>query len=422
MDTSNLPITSSPPYMDDDTLMSISYHRQESSSSSRSSSCLSLKKVEETAVQAEEIMPSSSNNNYNNNNNAMSKQPPSLTPLTFAFPSIQECKERLYEYWYEPIYVLEVVGCIVLFIVASLLPHYLVQDFDDRPIPIGYTSDGEAYLDLQYSYDANVTSTVSGQMNVYICFCITLPLMIVMGLPLYGDAHASVCMYFVARSISGCLVACLKLYCGYFRPHFYSKCQLDVSTGKCQNANENQVLDAHHSFPSGHSALAFCTMTMVTLLCMGKVGPQRFMSNVVVTPTRMLLKKMGCLVSLCVPMGLAIFIAASRIHDYKHHPADVIAGSLIGFASAKFAHSMYYPSVYSNWCAGYPLHQTMLFLSSNNNNNHNNAQDAMLLQQEQQQQQQQQPSLTKSRRRTSTVEMTSDDEDEIMDGLPIELV
>ena len=35
-------------------------------------------------------------------------------------------------------------------------------------------------------------------------------------------------------------------------------------------------------------------------------------------------------------MLVAVFIGASRIHDNFHHPADVVAGSIVGFAVAKF--------------------------------------------------------------------------------------
>mmetsp|Transcript_12849 Transcript_12849/g.19931 ORF Transcript_12849/g.19931 Transcript_12849/m.19931 type:complete len:376 (+) Transcript_12849:2255-3382(+) len=351
----------------------------------------------------------------------------SLPPLTFQFPSLKELNQRLMEYWYEPVYVVEVVGSLLLFLVGNVGPHYLSDYYalEDRPIPIGVTSGGDTYLDLQYSYDASVESSISGSMNVVICFYILLPLLVLLGLPLKGDAHASFCMYFVGRSISGCLVACLKLYCGYFRPHFYSKCQLDVDTGKCMNENDKEVMDAHHSFPSGHSALAFCTMTMLTLLWMGKVGPQRLGNtlgegeNRRMMPTTMLWKKVGCLLAL-LPMGFAVYISASRIHDYKHHPADVLAGMLIGYASATFAHSLYYPSVNSNWCAGYPLEQTLLIMSSSSssspaamwspvvgstlssavlqythNHNHVNDDDAL---------------LKPNRSRRSTLEMTSDDE------------
>ena len=43
-----------------------------------------------------------------------------------------------------------------------------------------------------------------------------------------------------------------------------------------------------------------------------------------------------------LPMAVAVFIAVSRIVDSRHFPADVIAGSLIGVASAVWVHPLWY--------------------------------------------------------------------------------
>jgi membrane-associated phospholipid phosphatase len=42
------------------------------------------------------------------------------------------------------------------------------------------------------------------------------------------------------------------------------------------------------------------------------------------------------------PQGLAVFISVSRIVDARHFPADVIAGALVGMASAVWVHPMWY--------------------------------------------------------------------------------
>lgn len=36
----------------------------------------------------------------------------------------------------------------------------------------------------------------------------------------------------------------------------------------------------------------------------------------------------------CVPMAFAAYVAATRIVDYKHRPADVLAGAAVGAAFA----------------------------------------------------------------------------------------
>ena len=43
-----------------------------------------------------------------------------------------------------------------------------------------------------------------------------------------------------------------------------------------------------------------------------------------------------------LPMAVALWIAASRVRDNKHFPADVIAGSLIGLAIATYTHGLWF--------------------------------------------------------------------------------
>jgi len=40
-------------------------------------------------------------------------------------------------------------------------------------------------------------------------------------------------------------------------------------------------------------------------------------------------------------MAVAVFIAASRVVDNKHWPADVVAGALLGSSVANFVHGLF---------------------------------------------------------------------------------
>jgi membrane-associated phospholipid phosphatase len=45
---------------------------------------------------------------------------------------------------------------------------------------------------------------------------------------------------------------------------------------------------------------------------------------------------------LCLlPLALALFIASSRVVDNKHFPADVVAGSVLGFSIARYFHFLW---------------------------------------------------------------------------------
>ena len=92
-------------------------------------------------------------------------------------------------------------------------------------------------------------------------------------------------------------------------------------------------LSGRKSFPSGHSAHAFCFASLLTLSLLrhlalsvasrGETGWARFLRAAALAPGT-----------------LALFVAASRVHDNWHHPADVVAGSAIGGAVAAMAHRL----------------------------------------------------------------------------------
>ena len=41
-------------------------------------------------------------------------------------------------------------------------------------------------------------------------------------------------------------------------------------------------------------------------------------------------------------MALALFIAASRVHDNMHFPADVVGGAVLGTAIAIYVNSLWF--------------------------------------------------------------------------------
>jgi hypothetical protein len=121
-------------------------------------------------------------------------------------------------------------------------------------------------------------------------------------------------------------------YVGFYRPSYYS---LMADPDLASTHGE----DGQQSFPSGHASLSFSSMTTLTLYCLGKaralaLGPGQ------------LLKVLTCLSF----MFLAWFVAASRVRDYRHHPADVNAGSMIGLLSAALAYHVYFLPVWHTEC------------------------------------------------------------------------
>ena len=91
-------------------------------------------------------------------------------------------------------------------------------------------------------------------------------------------------------------------------------------------------------------------MTILVLFFYGKIGLHRGLSphGPRPPPQRSMMydeanyfKKRILSILAASPMFLATFVATSRIHDGKHHPADVVGGAMIGIACAVFAYGLW---------------------------------------------------------------------------------
>ena len=90
----------------------------------------------------------------------------------------------------------------------------------------------------------------------------------------------------------------------------------------------DHVRGARLSFPSGHSSFAFQAAAFTVLYLQTKycttIKPDvvGFQQQSLLTPFFQV-----------IAISVATFTAVSRIMDYKHHPTDVLAGTLIGVTS-----------------------------------------------------------------------------------------
>lgn len=87
--------------------------------------------------------------------------------------------------------------------------------------------------------------------------------------------------------------------------------------------------DGRKSFPSGHSATSFALATYAALATGG-----RFVWNDRATG---LSRGVGIGAQAAI-LGLAAFVAHSRVQDGRHNPSDVLTGALIGTAFANLAY------------------------------------------------------------------------------------
>lgn len=263
-----------------------------------------------------------------------------------------------YAYIKSPFLPMEVIFLGIYLYLCYILPDYLVEAHH-RPIPIQTTSTGEALIDLTFANDYHHDETIPGSLLNLLC--VIFPISVFAGMGIFlgprGDIHAAICMYVLTMGSKIFVVACIKNYAGYFRPSFYNMCQFNSETLLC----DDETTSARESFPSGHAATALSSMTLLALFLLGKVrgGLQqrgvkadcRDLDDAIWNPS---LPSKVLAVASASPVFLGMFIATSRVRDNWHHPADILCGGVIGASCALFAHSLWYPSVYSYY-AGIPL-------------------------------------------------------------------
>ena len=152
--------------------------------------------------------------------------------------------------------------------------------------------------------------------------------------------HKSVCVWFMAIGLTQALTNFAKLYCGYFRPIFLDLCQPDENW-EC-TGSPNELHQGRVSFLSGHASMSICGSLLFSYFLEDAYGYKTFKkANPTAGEDSVGLKRIGSV--LCyAPMLVGYFIALSRVHDDKHHPADVVGGSLLGGVVATLIYGIWF--------------------------------------------------------------------------------
>ena len=77
-----------------------------------------------------------------------------------------------------------------------------------------------------------------------------------------------------------------------------------------------------YTYVSGHSSHSACWATLLTL-CLLRRAAAAILER---APVR----RRALYLLVFVPAPIALFVAASRVHDNWHHPADVVCGVMLG--------------------------------------------------------------------------------------------
>jgi diacylglycerol diphosphate phosphatase/phosphatidate phosphatase len=253
----------------------------------------------------------------------------------------QSLRDLVWRYFFNsPQELSEMAFCLSIFALGKIVPILWNWCYIwESPIPYQKTDAGDVILELDLTYDLEASETIPDWLAAVLCVVIPMILFSVVGFcwgP-SGDVHASLCFFFVALGLTWFLTDIIKIYAGRLRPNFYDMCEFNKETLQCETDNRRHMDESRKSFPSGHAGLAFGSMTVMTLFFLGKVGLQRNVRSKAVS-----LRTKCLYLASFIPMLLAVFIATSRIHDFWHHPADVVGGVMIGIGCALFAHGMWY--------------------------------------------------------------------------------
>ncbi len=258
---------------------------------------------------------------------------------------------------------------LLIFLVGWHLPKSFAPSSEmmqQRSIPLQTTSSGDVILDLQLNHPLVHPPTISCTSRVFLSLCaddflLTCQILLLalniahllivssIWIPVMIIALMSCCCNFqFGTSVNNSsttwwkpfilhlsiLLACiglsegttqlLKIYVLRRRPNFYALCQFNPETKACTGTFD-KILEAQMSFPSGHSSLSFCGMTFLSLYLQDQIVPTS-VKPTSLSPSCIMLNKVVCL----LPYAWALFVAASRVHDFWHFASDVIAGSLLG--------------------------------------------------------------------------------------------
>jgi membrane-associated phospholipid phosphatase len=232
---------------------------------------------------------------------------------------------------------------------AFLTPH-------QRPMPYQYLeSSGEYVRNLMHNETGGNDTVADWQLGVLcVLICPMLQLVFAVAYGVVGDVHKTICLYWMVIPVNEAVTWGVKVFVGYLRPVFYSLCQPSDNYEYCTQGESTGNL--RMSFPSGHASWAFAALTLLHLYleqCLGVSSVSNFVTKKETTirhgsAQRIVLQQPENVVRyrfasvLClIPMALATFIAVSRVADNKHFPADVVAGSALGFGVARYFHNVW---------------------------------------------------------------------------------
>ena len=198
-----------------------------------------------------------------------------------------------------------------------------------RPLPVQHVPvGGGAILHLPHPdyVHAYVPDSHATCPSVALLGLVGLGLIVTVLLHVRSAARAldAASTYLFAFALTAITTVWAKNFCGFYRPNFFEGCGWNATTLEC----EHEYIDGRHSFPSGHASFSAVAAAVVTLYALQALEAAAARGGGHSLRTRALA------VAVPVPAAVATWVAATRVHDNVHHPADVACGSFLGVTCA----------------------------------------------------------------------------------------
>ncbi|KAJ6518899.1 lipid phosphate phosphatase 1 [Mycena sanguinolenta] len=186
-------------------------------------------------------------------------------------------------------------------------------------------------------------SQIGGTLNHFIALLVPAAIVLALGLLRLSFVviHHGILALLAGRGMTRLFTNVLKNRVGRLRPDFLARCKWDEVALKC-TGKKADILDGRRSFPSGHSSAAFAGMTFLSFWLAGQTAAWCFQAPLPIASLRSSRLLRFCLTLL--PLSWAMFVAVTRLEDYRHHKEDVIAGGLIGGLCSAICYLAFWPS------------------------------------------------------------------------------
>ncbi|KAJ6515044.1 lipid phosphate phosphatase 1 [Mycena vitilis] len=211
---------------------------------------------------------------------------------------------------------------------------------------------------------------ISGALNHFIALLIPAATVAAVGLLRlsFVTLHHGILALLASRGMARLITNVLKQR---LRPDFLARCKWDDVALKC-TGKKSTISEGRLSFPSGHSSAAFAGMTFLSFWIAGQTAAWAFHAPVPAASFRS--SRLGRFSLTLLPVWWSVYVAVTRLEDYRHHKEDVIAGGLIGVLCGALCYLAFWPSPFSaRSFTSYSYGQPRLVYSEGDHRRHANA-------------------------------------------------